>query len=184
MSLMGILQPWLISVWHCWMWSCESDTHNWLADSAGPNLILNTCHTTEKKGMPVSTRGKKSEWQQQKRVDLPSTLQLQAGGSCSRRREREKKQEEGGGERKRFRAATKPFSLTPQVLWEANVRKEIVPIDHDLFPLESSILRIQPTYRYSPIRSVLWEKNKEALVGVEETGFTHSSGIQWDCLKS
>ena len=111
-----------------------SGIHNWLGDSIGPNLILNTCYNTEKKGMLVSTRGKKSEWTAAKEDGFAFNVQLQADRSFSQRIETEKLSEGKAGERNSG-AAMKSYSFTPQVLWEAKVRKEIISIYHNLYPL-------------------------------------------------
>lgn len=68
-----------------------SGIHNWLGDSVEPNLILNTCYTTEKKGMLVSTRGKESEWTAAKEDGFAFKAQPQADRSFPQRIERKKK---------------------------------------------------------------------------------------------
>ena len=67
-----------------------SGIHNWLGDSVGSNLILNTCYTTEKKDMLVSTRGKKSDWTAAKEDGFAFSAQLQTDRSFSQGTERKK----------------------------------------------------------------------------------------------
>lgn len=107
----------------------ERDAQNRVSDSAGPNLILNIRHTVEKKAMPVSTRGKKfhqcsapSQWKlfQEKREYWNREKE-----ELRRRQEREKE----------IRAGMRPYFLTPPVLQAAKVRKEIMLIYHELYPL-------------------------------------------------
>ena len=64
-------------------------------------------------------------------MGLPSMLSSQADRSFSQRIEREKISKGKAGERE-IGAAMKSYPFTPQVLWEAKVRKEIISIYHDL----------------------------------------------------
>ena len=75
-----------------------SGIHNWLGDSVGSNLILNTCYTTEKKDMLVSTRGKKSDWTAAKEDGFAFSAQLQTDRSFSQGTERKKNKQ---GEKKK-----------------------------------------------------------------------------------
>ena len=119
-----------------------SGIHNWLGDSVGSNLILNTCYTTEKKDMLVSTRGKKSDWTAAKEDGFAFSAQLQTDRSFSQGTERKKNKQgekkkisKGKAGEREIRAAMKSYPFTPQVLWEAKVRKEIISVYHDLYPL-------------------------------------------------
>lgn len=50
-----------------------------------------------------------------------------------------------------------PYSLIPQVLWEAKVRKETMLYTMIFIPWKAPSQK-QPKYRQSTIRSVLWER--------------------------
>lgn len=130
-----------------------SGIHKWLGDSVGPNLILNTCYTTEKKGMLVSTRGKKSERTAAKGWVCPQCSAPKLIELFPENRERKNKQGEGRGERDWGCYEILPFYSSGLVGSQSQKRNHIY-IPRPLISWKSPSLEIQLKCRHLSLRSV------------------------------